>query len=230
VQSVAGKPACLIQFLDGVSVSRPTAAQAQATGAALGALHQATADFAGGPANALTLPGWHDLAARIGTRFDQIRSGLATEVAEELTFLDEHWPCDLPVSVIHADLFPDNVLMTGDRVSGLIDFYFACRDITAYDFAVTHAAWCFDDDGAGYRADLSAALSMGYRSVRPLSAAECDAMPVLARGAALRFLLTRALDWLETPADALVARKDPIAFWRRLEFYRRTSATDIVGE
>ena len=129
------------------------------------------------------------------------------------------WPSHLPRSVIHADLFPDNVLMLGERVTGLIDFYFACNDITAYDIAVTHAAWCFSPDGRRFDAGLSAALLDGYASVRAISPEERAALPVLARGAAMRFLLTRAYDWMNTPAGALVTRKDPLAFARRLEFY-----------
>ena len=121
--------------------------------------------------------------------------------------------------MIHADLFPDNVLMLGDRVTGLIDYYFACNDIIAYDVAVTHAAWCFSADGSRFDARLSAALLGGYESVRPLSGAERAAMPILARGAAIRFLMTRAYDWMNTPAGALVTRKDPLAFARRLRFY-----------
>ena len=129
------------------------------------------------------------------------------------------WPGHLPAGVIHADLFPDNVLMRGATVTGLIDFYFACNDLLAYDVAVTHAAWCFDASGQDFRPDLSRALLEGYRSVRALSAEEIVALPLLARGASLRFLATRAYDWLNTPADALVTRKDPMAFARRLRFY-----------
>ncbi|MEY2943420.1 MAG: hypothetical protein RLY97_1434, partial [Pseudomonadota bacterium] len=140
-------------------------------------------------------------------------------VVENLAFLAENWPKNLPHSIIHADLFPDNVLMLGDKVGGLIDFYFAAYDITAYDLAVTHAAWCFDDTGARFDPALSASLLAGYDAVRPLSDAERAALPVLARGAAMRFLLTRAYDWMHTPAGALVTRKDPMAFARRLAFY-----------
>lgn len=229
IQSLAGRPACLIQFLDGVSVSRPTSRQAHAAGSALGMLHMAAADFDGGPDNVLSLAGWHALAARIGDRFDQIAPDLNATVAEELAFLDANWPADLPRSVIHADMFPDNVLMVGDDVGGIIDFYFACRDITAYDLAVTHGAWCFSPDGSTYQPALAAGLAKGYLGMRPLSPAETAALPVLARGASLRFLLTRALDWLETPADALVSRKDPIAYQRRLAFYRAATPDMILG-
>ncbi len=219
LQQVAGRPACLIEFLSGVSVSHPTATQAQAVGEALGRMHAALADFAGDRPNALGLAGWHELAERCGDDLDRIASGLGQRVADELAYLDAHWPADLPTAVIHADLFPDNVLMLGDTVTGLIDFYFACREIRAWDVAVTHAAWSFENDGTGYHADLGAALIAGYDAGFGLSDAERAALPVLARGACLRFLLTRAWDWLNTPADAMVNRKDPLAFLRRLDVY-----------
>jgi homoserine kinase type II len=166
------------------------------------------------------LAGWQELAASCGTQgLASIDATLAPLVERELALLARDWPDALPRSVIHADLFPDNVLMLGDEVSGLIDFYFACTDITAYDVAVTHAAWCFAGDGRGFDPALSAALLFGYESVRPLSPEERAALPLLARGAAMRFLLTRAYDWMHTPAEAMVTRKDPMAFARRLEFY-----------
>ena len=130
------------------------------------------------------------------------------------------WPAGLPRSTIHSDLFPDNVLMLGDSVSGLIDFYFACTDMMAYDLAVTHAAWSFTKGGHAYRSDVGSALVEGYESIRPLTDAERDALPLLAQGACLRFVSSRAQDWIETPADALVTRKDPMDFMRRLDFYR----------
>jgi homoserine kinase type II len=230
VQTLCGRPACLIQFLDGVSVSRPTSRQAFAAGKALARMHKAVAAFVGGPPNPLTLNGWRLLADRIGSRLESIMPGLSSEVADELSFLSANWPEELPQSVIHADLFPDNVLMTGDDVSGIIDFYFACRDITAYDFAVTHGAWCFSNDGSTYLPTLANAMAKGYESTRPFSDAERQALPVLARGAALRFMLTRSLDWLETPPDALVARKDPLAYYRRLTFFRTASPDSILGQ
>jgi homoserine kinase type II len=219
LQQVAGRPACLIEFLSGVSVSHPTAAQTRAVGEALGQMHAALTDFDGDRPNALGLAGWHALAARCGSDLDRISEGLGARVADELAYLDAHWPADLPMAVVHADLFPDNVLMLGDTVTGLIDFYFACREIRAWDVAVTHAAWCFENDGTGYHADLGAALIEGYDARFGLSDAERAALPVLTRGACLRFLLTRAWDWLNTPADAIVNRKDPLAFLRRLDVY-----------
>lgn len=219
IHEVAGRPAALIEFLPGVSLSAPTPAQARAAGAALGQMHVAVRDFAGARPNSLGLEGWTALAARCGEQLDPIQPGLGARVADELAFLQANWPHDLPRTVIHADLFPDNVLMLGDRVTGVIDFYFSCTEIRAWDLAVTHSAWCFSADGATFDPALGEALIEGYTSAHGLSAAEEAAFPVLARGACLRFLLTRAWDWLNTPADALVIRKDPLAFLRRLDHY-----------
>jgi homoserine kinase type II len=216
VQRVAGRPACLIEFLPGVSVTRPTPAQARAAGSALGRMHQALRDFPLSRPNSLGLPGWHALAARCGDQMDQIARGLRARVADELAWLDAHWPVALPHSVVHADLFPDNVLMLGDRVTGLIDFYFSCTEVRAWDLAVMHSAWAFAPD---YDAAVGDALIAGYDAEHPLLPEERAAFPALARGACLRFLLTRAWDWLNTPADALVTRKDPLAFLRRLDHY-----------
>lgn len=223
-----GKALALIEFLPGVSVSDPTPAQAKAVGAALGQIHLAAADFPMSRANALGLADWVELAEACGAGgLHAIDPTLDRLVADSLVRLANDWPRDLPRSVIHADLFPDNVLILGDRVSGLIDFYFACTDITAYDVAVTHAAWCFGSDGRRFDPALSAALLAGYESFRPLSEQERAALPILARGASMRFLMTRAYDWMNTPADAMVTRKDPMAFARRLEFYSDRDSAGI---
>jgi homoserine kinase type II len=229
LQTVAGRPACLIEFLTGVSVTHPTAAQAHATGAALGRLHGALADFDGRRANSLGQDGRRALAARCGASLDQIAPGLAQRVAEEIDFLDANWPTDLAEAVVHADLFPDNVLMLGDGVTGLIDFYFACRDIRTWDLAVTQAAWAFENDGNGFSAARAHALVAGYEETFGLTEAERAAFPILARGACLRFVLTRAWDWLNTPADAMVTRKDPLAFLRRLDFYASADSMTVLG-
>lgn len=225
-----GKALALIEFLPGVSVSKPTPAQARAVGAALAQVHVAAADFPGKRANGLGLAEWQALAKACGEDgLASIHPELGHLVERELAKLARKWPKDLPRSVIHADLFPDNVLMLGDRVTGLIDFYFACTDITAYDVAVTHAAWCFDGAGKRFDPALSRALLDGYESVRKLSAEEHAALPLLAQGAAMRFLMTRAYDWMNTPADAMVTRKDPMAFARRLEFYADPANAEVFA-
>ena len=219
IQQLAGRPACLIEFLTGVSVSHPTATQAYAAGAAMGQMHTSLAGFDQARDNPLGADTWRPFLERCGTDIDAIAPGLFARTEAALTAVLADWPSDLPMAAIHSDLFPDNVLMLGDRVTGVIDFYFACTDIRAYDLAVMHTSWAFDGDGANYDPAIGRALIEGYASRFPLSDAERAALPILARGACLRFLLTRAWDWLNTPADALVTRKDPLAYWRRLEAY-----------
>ncbi len=214
-----GKFIALIEFAAGLSVSHPTPAQARAVGVALGQVHRAAESFPMSRPNSLGPEGWFALADRCGDDLNAIQAGLKERVAQECAFLNARWPVALPRSVIHADLFPDNVLMVGDKVGALIDFYFACTELRAWDVAVTHAAWSFEADGTGFNRQVGDALLAGYQESFGLSDAESTAFPILARGACLRFLLTRAWDWLNTPADALVTRKDPLAFLRRLEHY-----------
>jgi len=229
LQQLAGRPACLIEFLTGIPVAEPTAAQSRLAGRALGQMHSATADFIGSRKNPLDLPAWHDLARKCHEHFDEMSPGLSRRVADELAYLDAHWPTALPTAVIHADLFPDNVLINRSDVAGLIDFYFSCTDVRAYDLAVTHGAWCFDSDGSNYHADRAAELFGGYKETFGLNGEEEEAFPILCRGAALRFALTRAYDWINTPPGALVTRKDPLAFMRRLDFYAAAQPEELLG-
>lgn len=226
VQEISNRAACLIQFLSGISLTHPTIGQCAAAGAAMGDMHLALESYSAERDNSMGQHHWRSLAAGIGD-LDQVMDGLADVVNAELDYLDQHWPHDLPRHVIHGDLFPDNVLMLNDQVTGLIDFYFAATDFRAYDVAVTHTAWCFSPDGHEFYADQAAALMHGYLSVVPLSQAELAALPILARGSALRFLLSRAHDWIHTPADALVTRKDPAAFLRRLRQYQHADAANL---
>ena len=226
LHELCGRPACVIDFLPGVSASHPTATQAHAAGAALGEMHASLADFTPERPNSLGIDSWRPLLDRCGPDLDRIAPGLHRDLSVALDEVLRRWPRGrtgaepgLPVCAIHADLFPDNVLMRGDRVTGLIDFYFACTDLRAYDLAVMHTAWAFDGAGRPLDAGIGRALIEGYRSAGELREEERRALPVLARGACLRFALTRAWDWLNTPADALVTRKDPLAYRRRLDWY-----------
>lgn len=224
LRQLMGKAACLIQFLPGVSVSQPTVEQAHAAGRALASLHLAGAHFPATRPNALGPAHWREAADELGARLDGIEPGLAALVAARVEAVCAGWPTGLPRGIIHADLFPDNVLMLGARVTGLIDFYFACTDLLAYDLAVLHAAWCFPPDGSAPLSAHADALFAGYASVRPLAPAELAAFPLLGQGASLRFLLSRAQDWLAPPSDALVHRKDPRPFARRLQYYATLDA------
>ena len=228
LRTLAGKPAALVTFLEGVWIRRPQARHCWALGQAMARMHLAGRDFELSRANALGLSGWRPLYARFCARADEIAPGLAATIEQELDHLEANWPANLPQGIIHADLFPDNAFFLGDQLSGLIDFYFACNDALAYDVAIALNAWCFESDHA-FNMTKGQALLKGYQSARALEPAEREALPLLARGAALRFLLTRAYDWLHTNADALVSRKDPQEYLRRLKFHRSIRSATEYG-
>jgi homoserine kinase type II len=219
LRELAGRPAALVTFLEGVWIRRPRPVHCAAVGEALARLHLAGKSFSMQRPNALGVRGWRPLFDRFRSRADEIAPSFGQAIAGELDLLEQSWPMQLEEGVIHADLFADNVFFLGDRLSGLIDFYFACNDALAYDVAICLNAWCFETDHS-FNITKGRALLKGYDSVRRMSASERASLPVLARGAALRFLLTRAYDWLNTPANALVRRKDPIEFLRRLRFHQ----------
>jgi homoserine kinase type II len=194
----------------------------------LAKLHLAGADFPMQRPNALSVEGWRRLVAQADGRADDVQQGLAKTIADEFAYLEKNWPRNLPNGVIHADLFPDNVFFLGDKLSGLIDFYFACTDMLAYDLAVCLNAWCFEPDHS-YNVTKGRAMLQAYAQVRALSGAEREALPLLARGAALRFLLTRLVDWLAVPEGALVKPKDPLEYFRKLRFHQSLKSVRDYG-
>ncbi len=225
---LSGRPAALISFLEGMWLRKPDARHCRDVGEALAKMHVAGADFPLKRPNALSIDGWRVLWDKSEARADEVEPGLQAEIRGEMDFLAANWPSDLPAGVIHADLFPDNVFFLNDRLSGLIDFYFACNDLLAYDVSICLNAWCFEKDGS-YNMTKGMALLEGYESVRPLSDAEAAVLPILARGSALRFFLTRLYDWLMTPADALVVKKDPLEYLRKLRFHAAIASVSEYG-
>ena len=228
LRQLAGRPAAIVTFLEGVWPRRPQAAHCLALGGALARMHAAGDGFALRRTNALALPGWRALLEASGRRGDEVLPGLYDELVRELDALEARWPAGLPGGVIHADLFPDNVFFLRDEVSGIIDFYFACNDALAYDVAICLNAWCFEPDLA-FNVTKARALLAGYQRVRRLGAEEVEALPILARGSATRFLLTRLYDWLNTPPSAFVQRKDPMEYVRKLRFHRRVASARDYG-
>lgn len=225
IHTLEGRPACLIQFLSGVSVSHPTPAQARAAAEAMGRMHKAVADFPQDRPNSMGIDTWRPLFERCGTSLNDIAPGLYDALGHALDRVTKAWPREgFDTCAIHADLFPDNVLMLGNRVTGLIDFYFASTDLRLYDLAVMHTAWAFDSTGQKFDPYVSEALLAGYETSYQLSEKERAVLPLLATGACIRFTLSRAWDWLNTPADALVTRKNPMAFWRRSRAYESALA------
>ncbi len=228
LKRLAGRPAAMVTFLAGMWVRRPRAEHCAAVGAALARMHLAGADFGLKRQNALSVAGWRPLYGQCDGRADAVAPGLGADIEAELDHIERAWPSALPEGVIHADLFPDNVFFLGGKLSGLIDFYFACNDMLAYDVAVCLNAWCFENDGA-LNITKARALLAAYASVRPFAPAEIDALPTLARGAALRFLLTRLYDWLTVPEGALVVPKDPLEYYRKLRFHRGVTDAAAYG-
>ncbi|MGL4437669.1 MAG: homoserine kinase, partial [Bosea sp. (in: a-proteobacteria)] len=225
---IAGKPAALVSYLDGISVKKPTAAHCLAAGRALAELHQAGEGFGMLRPNPLSVSGWRPLAEASGARAERISPGLSTRIADELARHEASWPQGLPGGVVHADFFADNVFFIGPACSGVIDFYFAANDAYAYDLAIALNAWCFEPD-ASFNLTKGQSLLMGYEAVRKLTGEEVAALPQLARGAALRFLLTRTLDLLDVPVGALVKPHDPIPYDRRLSFHRKIAHASEYG-
>ena len=225
LRTLAGKPAAITSFLHGMWPRRIEVKHCAPVGEALARFHLAGQDFALKRPNALSVAGWRPLFE--GCR-GQIDDGLARELQAELDFFEANWPKDLPAGVIHADLFNDNVFFLNDRLSGVIDFYFACNDFLAYDVAICLNAWCFEPDNA-FNATKARALLQAYGRVRALGQDEQRMLPMLARGSALRFLLTRLYDWVHTPKDALVKRKDPNEYLLKLRFHRGTTSLADYG-
>ncbi|WP_020181088.1 homoserine kinase [Methylopila sp. M107] len=229
LRTLCGRPAAIVTFLDGVSVRRPTARHCAALGTALAELHAASEGFRIRRPNALSVSGWRPLFEAARGRSDEVLAGLDDEISAELAYLESAFAgLDLPSGVIHADLFPNNVLFLGERLSGLIDFYFACDDAYAYDVAICLNAWCFEPDWS-FNVTKGRALLAAYHGARPLSEAEIAALPTLARGAAIRFLLTRLVDWLDTPAGALVKKLDPLEYLKKLRFHQQAGTAEAYG-
>jgi homoserine kinase type II len=226
--ALAGRPAAIVTFLDGVWIRRPAVHHCFAVGQALARMHQAGLDFPLTRPNALSLDAWPSLFETAEARADEVAPHLRSDIAEELAFLERRWPQGLPGGVVHADLFTDNVFFLSDRLSGLIDFYFACNDALAYDLAICLSAWCFEAEGE-FNILKGQAMISGYQEIRALQPDEKDALPILARGSTLRFMLTRLVDWLNVPPGAKVAPKDPLEYRDKLRFHQRVRSPVEYG-
>jgi homoserine kinase type II len=229
LSTLAGRPAAIINFLEGIWPRKPTALHCAGVGQALAKMHLAGRGFAMSRANALSVSGWRPLFEQAAARADEVQHGLRAFIATELDYLESGvWPDNLPLGVIHADLFPDNAFFLGDKLSGIIDFTFACDDMLAYDVAICLNAWCFESD-CSFNVTKAGALLNAYERERALTEAEQNALPLLARGSALRFLLTRLVDFLNVPQGALVRPKDPLEYARKLRFHQGVASMRDYG-
>jgi homoserine kinase type II len=234
LRRLAGRPAAICTFLPGVWPRRVRPEHCGPLGAALAGLHQAGTGFGAVRPNGLGPAAWAPLLERCRADGEAVQAGLIAELDAALAGILAGWPPSgaLPSGQIHADLFPDNVFFLEEagmpRVSGLIDFYFACTELLAYDVAVCLNAWCFEADRS-FNVTKARAMIRAYEAIRPLSAAERAALPVLCRGAALRFLLTRLFDWVNTPPGAMVTRKDPLEYLHKLRFFGHANGPEAIG-
>lgn len=215
---IAGRPAAIITFLEGMWPRKPTAQHCEAVGVGLAQLHAAAKGFTINRRNSLGMTDWRPLWNRCGDAASELEAGFGDEVERMLSDLEAAWPQGLPSGVVHADMFPDNVFFLGDELSGIIDFYFACNDAFAYDVAICLNAWCFERDGA-FNLTKGTAMLRGYQSVRALETEERAALPIFCQGAAMRFMLTRLYDWVNTPEGAQVVKKDPREYVRKMRFH-----------
>ena len=228
LKSLKQRPAAIVTYLEGVWPRRIRPAHCRAVGSILAEFHLAGKDFGMTRVNALSVDSWRPLLVSCNLPDRGIHVGLYNELNTELRHLERSWPETLPAGVIHADLFPDNVFFLNESVSGLIDFYFACSDALAYDLAICLNAWCFEADGS-FNVTKARLMIHAYQKVRPLTAEEIEALPVLARGSAMRFLLTRLYDWLNHPEGALVRPKDPMEYLRKLRFHQQVGNSAGYG-
>jgi homoserine kinase type II len=228
LRELCGRPAAIVTFLNGMWPRRIEPFHCAQLGGALARLHRAGEGFGMVRPNDLSVAGWRRLYEACRARADELQPNLAAELGEELAFLEAAWPRELVPGIIHADLFPDNVFFRDRALSGLIDFYFACTDFLAYDIAICLNAWCFEAD-LSFNVTKARLLVASYRAARPLSPAELAALPLLARGSALRFLLTRLYDWLNQTAGALVRPKDPLEYLKKLRFHRGVARPAAYG-
>ncbi|MBV6633002.1 MAG: homoserine kinase [Alphaproteobacteria bacterium] len=228
LRELCGRPAAVISFLQGMWPRRIQPHHCAGLGKAMAQMHAAAVDFSMTRPNDLSLNGWETLVEQCKGRADQVQPGLCAGIEAELEYLQQHWPTDLPRGIIHADLFPDNVFFRKEDFSGVIDFYFACEDFFAYEVAICMNAWCFEPD-VSFNVTKARQMLKNYQTVRPLSAAELNALPLLARGSALRFLLTRLYDWLNHPEGAMVTPKDPLEYWRKLQFHQAVDGLGAYG-
>ena len=226
--TLAGRPAALFTFLDGMCIHQPKRNHCHALGMALARLHEAGIGYKRHRDNSLSVDSWRKLFAKSRANCGKIMVDLESLVLRELDFLEPRWPRNLPSGIIHADLFPDNVFFLNGQLSGLIDFYFACNDLFSYDIVICLNAWCFEVDGS-FSVTRAQALLTGYQSQRTITMDECAALPVLARGASLRFLLTRLHDWIHVPEGALVRPLDPNEYILKLKFHQKVTQSTAYG-
>jgi len=219
LRCIGGKPAAIATFLTGLSVRRPGIAQCREAGRGLAWLHEAALAYPRKRVNTWGQRVWDRAFQTLSADAERLKPGLAAVIAGDLAHLARSWPADLPEGTIHADFFPDNVFFRDGAFAAAIDFYYACHDQLAYDVGICLNAWCFEADGS-FNVTKAQGFLAGYEERRPMSDAERKAIPILAHGAAMRFFLSRLVDWAKPNDGALVRHHDPLEYERKLAVHR----------
>lgn len=222
---LAGRPAVFLNFLEGKDIPKAklTPAHCGSFGAGLARMHRAAEGFSLTRTNSMGPEKWRALANKTANGADGFHGGLRAIIADELAELLAVWPgqdSGVPMGAVHADAFPDNVFFIDGEMSAVIDFYFSCTDFYAYDLAISINAWCFAPDHT-FSPDRYRAFMQAYQSVRALSTAEAEFLPLFCRGAALRILLSRLEEYLEHDSSTLMVPHDPGEYLTKLLFHKR---------
>jgi homoserine kinase type II len=212
----------IVSFLEGQAKSNLSPDNCKAVGIETAKMHELTKNMKLKRQNDLSVNSWRDLFENVKDQCSKLHKDLPKLIEENLNNVEKKWPKDLPKGIIHADLFHDNIFFNKDKFSGIIDFYFSCEDFFAFEIAICFNALCFDGlkDNLSFNVTKAKNFIDGYSSIRKLSDLEKQSIKVLSQGAALRFLLTRVFDALNTVEGAIVKVKDPIEYLKRLEFHK----------
>ena len=219
-----GKKLMIVSFLEGKAKQNLSPLNCKSIGIEIAKMHKITKDFKFSRENDLSVKSWRNLFDSVKGKCSKIHKDLPKLIEENLKDVEKNWPKDLPRGIIHADLFHDNIFFIQDKFSGIIDFYFSCEDFFAFEIAICFNALCFDGfkDNLSFNVTKAKNFIDGYTSIRKLNEKEKNNIKVLSQGAALRFLLTRVFDALNTVEGAIVKIKDPIEYLKRLEFHKNS--------
>ena len=221
-----GKKLMIVSFLEGKAKKNLSPSNCKSIGIEVAKMHNITKNFKLKRQNDLSINSWRNLFNSIKDKCTKINKNLPKLIEENLTDVEKNWPKNLPRGIIHADLFHDHVFFKGNKLSGIIDFYFSCEDFFAFEIAICFNAVCFDGmkDNLSFNVTKAKNFINGYTSIRELNDQEKNSIKVLSQGAALRFLLTRVFDTLNKVDGAIVKVKDPMEYMKRLEFHKNSKS------
>ena len=218
INRIKNKNAALVTFINGQSKNKITSEECFEIGKITAQLHEITKKFDINRKNNLSIENWESIFEKTIKQKIDLDESIIKKTKNYLNFLKDKWPKNLPQGIIHGDLFPDNIFFTNNKVSGIIDFYFACNDFFAYEIAICINSLCFDNN---FTFNMTKAKNLidGYTSIRTLSEDEKKYLPILSMGAAMRFFLTRLYDFYHTDNKADVKIKDPFEYLKKIEFH-----------